>query len=44
MSAAQQRKYKSVLVRMMSSLDKVLYGKETEFWKERLIDLMPEEI
>ena len=44
MSAAQQRKYKSVLVRMMSFLDKVTYDKETEFLKERLNDLMPEDI
>ena len=44
MSAAQQRKYRSVLVRMMSYLDGVTYGKDTEFTNDRLIELMPEDI
>ena len=44
MSTAQQRKYKSLLVQMMSYLDGFLYGIETEFLNERLIKLMPEVI
>ena len=44
MSTAQQRKYKSLLVQMMSYLDGFLYGIETEFLNERLVKLMPEVI
>ena len=44
MSVQQRNKYKSVLVRMMSFLDGVTYGKETEFSNERLIALTPEDI
>ena len=44
MSTAQQRKYKSLLVQMMSYLDGFLYGIETEFLNERLIKLMLEVI
>ena len=44
MSTAQQRKYRSVLVRMMSYLDGVTYGKDIEFTNDRLIELMPEDI
>ena len=44
MSVQQRNEYKSVLLRMMSFLDRVTYGKETEFSNERLIALMPEDI
>ena len=44
MSTAQQRKYQSVLVQMMSYLDRVIYGKETEFSNDRHIELMLEDI
>ena len=43
-TSVQQRKYKSVLVWMMSYLDGVLYDMDAEISKERLNELQPEDL